>query len=239
MVPEENLMSDLIVYVSPEDLEQSIAAISKAALMDLTDLHIQETGFTTHPDGRGFIQFPHVGVDWRSVTTTGNTEAVYPEVFTETGMVARLVFQPADHATDITIGNYSRFSTYIVGSIDDLPFDLFTWVGDPAGSDKVERSIPIMVPVLRDTHLVRQSARGEYVNAYGYFCIYGGAKQGGISKVKAETAKLYAAIKNNPHNFTSRGMTQMLVEPPKFNTYTKDAALYEGTIPYSCVIRIA
>lgn len=232
-------MSDLIVYFPADDLDSSIAAATKRALMDLSNLHIPCPGFTDTSDGSGYLNFPDIGVDFRTVTVSGNTMPLYPQVFTDSGMVARMRVDPADVGNPLTVSAYSRYSTYIVGNLDDLPFDLFTWVGDPAGADKRERSVPIMIPVIRDSFLVRQSARGEYVRTHGYFCIYGGANQGGISNVKSETSKLYRAIKTHGNLFTTNGLTQMLVEPPKYQTYTKDSVLYEGVIPFSCMARIS
>lgn len=231
-------MSDQMVFFPPTDLESSVAGAIKTALMDLDAFHIDAPGFSVIVDAEASILFPFVGVDFRTVAAIGCDSSPTPEVFTDKGMTAKLYFGMDDRGKTVEIQDYQRFSTYMVGNIDDLGFDLFTWVGDAVGSSKIQRDVPLLIPVITDTLLVRQSARGEYVHVHGYLCVYGGASQGGLAKVKSETAKLYLTIKDNANLFTEQGMTRMLIEPPKFNTYTKDSVLFEGTVPFSCVVRI-
>lgn len=230
-------MSDLINYFPIDDLDTSIAQATKKALMDLPEFQKDQPEFTALVDGQNRLIFPVVGVDFRTVAPTGHSGSYHPEVLTPNGIVSRLLFSEPQTG-EITIPAHKSFSTYFVGAVDDLPFELFTWAGDVNASEKQEREIPIGIPVIQGFNVVRTAGRGEYLKIHGYFTVYGGAKQGGISSVKAETAKLYYAIRNHPEKFTQQGLTQMLIDPPQYSTFTKEAVLYEGVVKFNCVARI-
>ena len=232
-------MSDLIVYFPATDIEAAVAAATKRALMNLSDFFISEPGFSGVAGPDGCLDFPHVGVDWRTVSVIGISQPGLPIVITPNGLVARYKVVPADVGKPLSVADYKRYSTYMLASIDDIPTDLFTWFGDVSQGDKVQRTIPIMVPLIRDAIVVRQSGRGETASVIGYLCVYAGAAQGGTSTVKSETAKFYNSIKANANLFTAQGMTQLLIDPPKYSTYSKDSVLYEGMIPFSCVVRLS
>jgi len=230
-------MSDLIKFFPIDDLDSSIAEATKKALMDLPEFLKDQPEFMDYTNGDRKLVFPVVGVDFRTVAPTGHTGTFHPEVLTPNGIAANLVFADAQ-AGEITVPAYKSFTTYFVATVDDLPFELFTWAGDPKADQKHEREIPISIPVVQGYNVHRTAGRGEYLKIHGYFTVYGGSKQGGITAVKAETAKLYHAIRSHTDKFTSQGLTQLLIDPPQFSTFAKDAVLYEGVIKFTCVARI-
>ena len=229
-------MSDAFVMFPAADIEGSVAAATKIALMNLPQFQIAMPGFTAAPVNN-ILRFPMVGVDFRSVSLAGTSAPFNPQVFTPDSMVAQLVFTQPQSAP-VTVEPYTRYSTYFVGSVEDLPFDLYVFAGDADAANKQIRTVPIAMPVIKDYKVQRYAGRGETVRIYGYFCLYGGAAQGGLSVVKSESGKLYSAIRGNLSNFTQGGITQLLIDPPKFSVYEKDAILYEGSMGFSCVVRI-
>jgi len=230
-------MSDAFVMFPASDIEGSVAAATKLALMNLPQFQIAMPAFTATPVNN-ILKFPNVGVDFRTVQVQGTAVPFVPKVFTPDGMVAELAFTQPQTAP-VTVEPYTRYSTYFLGSVDDLPFDLYAFAGDVNAANKQIRTVPIAMPVIKDYKVQRYSGRGETVRIYGYFCLYGGAAQGGLQVVKTESGKLYAAIRGNLQNFTQSGITQLVIDPPKFSVYQKDTVLYEGSMSFSCVVRIA
>jgi hypothetical protein len=229
-------MGDLIKYFPVDDIATSVAESFKRVLISLPEFTQDKPGFVAPANSLKELVFPEVGVDFRTVTISGHTGSYYPQVLTPHGITAKLVFDTFQD-NDITVDPYKAFTSYAVGSIDDLPFDVGTWAGAPE-TDKSSGDIPIIIPVLQDYQITRNSGRGEHLYLMGYFTVYGGANQGGISKVKAETAKLYHAIRNNTGKFTAEGFTQLLIDPPQFRTFSDQTVMYEGSIRYGCVVRI-
>lgn len=232
-------MADTLHYFSTDDIAESVAQAMKSVLIDLEEFRITNPGFTKDiVSGTGSISFPKIGVDFRNLAITGNTGSYYPEVLVPEGIVARLVFSTPQPATTITVPDYVSYTTFFVGVLDDLPFDFFTYLGDPLAGSKQVPTIPIGMPVVEDFRVTRFGARGEEATIYGHFCVYGGASRGNKAVVKKETAKLYNALRNNLSAFSAQGITKLLVKPPVYKTYTEDASIHEGAIKFTCVVRL-
>lgn len=230
-------MPDALVYIPHDDVQSYVARAFRLALIDCSELVIPCSGFTQQLTGAAELQFPEIGVDWRSVNITGISGDWHPVTFIPSGMTATAHFA-TPQTGDVTVSDYKRLSTYPVGKVDDLTFDLFTYFGDPDASLKKERKIPIAIPCVDLPNTVRRFASGcEMVELSGSLVIYAGASQGSIANLRAEAAKIHRYLRANRTRFTQQGLVALQVELPRYQTYKN--TLYEAEIPFSCTATLS
>ena len=233
-------MSTDLIYFPAEDVADSVAYAMKSVLVDMPEFRKQAPGFTaTLAAGDTVISFPEVGVDFRTVTPTGIIGTWAPEVLVPEGVVARIRTTDPQPAGTVTIPTYDEYTTFFVGQVDDLPFDWFSYLGDPLSGVKQARTIPLGMAVVDTFRVARYAGRGEEARITGYFCIYAGASQGGRATVKTECGKLIRKLRGNQHIFGSVGIQNLLVRPPMYGIYAADAAITEGAIQFSCTVRLS
>ena len=202
-----------------EDLREFTALTVRKVLMDLPAFQTTQAGFsTTFAPGMNTkeLQFPQVGVDFRTVTVHGNVGNFVPQVLTPDGLVARLAFDTDQSGRTVTVDPYTTWSTYMVGVVDDIPFDLFTWYGDPNATEKQKRTIPLLIPLIEGWSISRLSGRGELASVWGTLLVYGTSSPNARRLLKTEAAKVYNAIRANGDQFTAAGIKSFLVEPPTY-----------------------
>lgn len=226
-----------IVYVPGQDLAVEVAKRVKTTLMECAELQVSMPGFSIDLTGKKELQFPEVGVDFRTVNITGHSGDYHPQVYSPDGLVAKLLFNQAQAGT-VTVGGYTRYSSFVVGRVEDLSFDLFTYFGDPNAAKKQVRHVPIVVPVLDMTRTIKRRFAGdcEVAEVKGSICIYGGTDQGSLATVKLEAAKLYRWMRAYRFRFSQNGLTSMQFELPKYEVYQDK--LYEASIEFSCVVTL-
>ena len=225
-----------------EDLEEYVTRTFRKVLIDLPAFAVPCAGFsapfTALASGKEII-FPQVGVDFRTVTSAGFTGAApTPLVLTPEGLVAKLVY-PTDQTGTITIPAYSSWSTYCVGVVSDLTFDLFTWFGDPAAKDKQQRTIPLLIPTIDGWDMKRLTGRGEQATIMGTVVMYGTANTSALRTLKTEAGKAYNAIRNNAVLFTAAGLTHLQIDPPTYSFVAPSEGkglMYEAQMKFSTLV---
>lgn len=227
-----------------EDLNEFTARTVRKVLMDLPEFRLDMPGFQkVFPAGTPakVLQFPKVGVDFRSVTLSGQNGAFHPEVLTPDGLVARLAFDSDQAGRTITVEPYVSWTTYMVGVVDEVPFDLFTWYGDPDAQDKQKRTMPLLVPLVDDWQVNRFSGRGETANVYGTLVMYGTTTPDAQRELKVEAAKVYNACRANGDKFVAAGIKSFLLDPPTYGFCRPEegnGSLLEAQMRFSGLVKL-
>jgi hypothetical protein len=227
-----------------EDLREFTARTVRKVLMDLPEFRTSMPGFQkAFPSGTLVkeLQFPVVGVDFRTVTLTGHSGAFTPQVLTPDGLVARVAFDADQQGRTVTVDPYTSWTTYMVAVVDEVPFDLFTWYGDPDAKDKQKRTIPLLVPIVEDWQVNRYAGRGETANVVGTLLLYGTATPDSQRILKVESAKVYNAVRANGDKFTMAGIKSFLVDPPTYSFCRPEegnGVLMEAQMRFSGLVKL-
>lgn len=218
------------------DLEASFGKAMREVFRDVSAFKVNKPSFTVDA-GATSIVFPEVGVDWRSVTYTGNTETGKIVVFAPEGLVARIDFvhpQP-----EITVEPYIRFSTYVVSDPREVSFDIMKYYGNPLDANQQDRTIPVAVTMLTNFDIQRRAAYGESAEVYGTLCVYSSAATGGLQTLKTEAKKFYEAQKTSRPAFGVLGIKNLWLDPPRYMYYEEQGACNECQMDFSALIQIS
>ena len=227
------------LYYPIHDLNTSVSKTLKSVFMDVETLKIDAPGFPVDNGTNGIttIIFPHVGVDFRTVTITGDDGSGSPLVMAPEGLVARWEY-PTPQAGPLTVSDYKLYSTYFVGDPRDLSFDLFTYYGDPLGGNKQIRHCPLAIPLVNHSELDRQAGMGETANIYGSIAVYSSADSGGTENMMDEMKKILEATRANLPLFGQAGLQAFRTGIPRYNTYSDGGLLFEGLLDFSCFVKV-
>ena len=223
-----------------EDLKEFTALTVRRVLMDLPEFQQAKSSFQKAVTGKE-LQFPEVGVDFRTVVLHGHTGKFMPQALSAEGLVARVNFEQQQTGQTITVDAYTAWTTYFVGIVDEIPFDLFTYYGDPLAGEKQKRTIPILVPLVENWNINRMAGRGETANVSGTLVMYGTSSPGSKKVLKEEAGKVYNAIRNHGDKFTQAGIKSFLVEPPTYATCTPEEGngrLLEAQMRFSGLVKL-
>lgn len=227
-----------------EDLREFTALTVRKILMDLPAFRVEKPGFQkVFPSGTPAkeLQFPEVGVDFRTVTPTGHVGNFTPQVLTPDGLVARLAFQQDQAGRTISIAPYTAWTTYMLGVVDEIPFDLFTWYGDPDAKDKQRRTIPLLLPLVEDWDISRRAGAGASASVFGTLVMYGTSSPDSKRLLKTEAAKVYNAVRSNGDKFTEAGIKSFQLDPPTYSYCRPDdgnGLLLEAQMKFSGLVKL-
>ncbi|MCK7507725.1 MAG: hypothetical protein MZV70_29205 [Desulfobacterales bacterium] len=219
------------------DLEASFGKAVRSVFRDSTLFQVDMPSFTVAA-GATSITFPEVGVDWRTVTLTGNTSAPRIVVFAPEGLVARMEFT-APQTNAITVSAYKRFTTYFVGDPRDVSFELMKYYGNPLSGTQQARHIPLAVTMITHVEMTRRAAFGEAAEVFGTLCVYGDADAGGLEVLKAEVKKIYEQARVLRPGFGTAGIKNFILDPPTYAYYQEVGAVNEARFDFISSIQIA
>lgn len=218
------------------DLEGSICRTIKEIMMDVPELAVTQPGFVVQgPVSK--IVFPMVGVDFRSVTMSGDDGSGHPVALGPEGLVARWEFL-VPQAGPITVNPYRTYTTYFAGDPTDLSFDPYNYYGNPLAGSQQQRQVPLAVPIVTAVFPERQAGMGESAQIFGGIQVFSNEQGGGVRQLKAEVRKIYEAIKANLPEFGIRGLQQFRVDPPAYDVWRDKGLVYEGAIKFHTWVKV-
>ncbi len=228
-----------MTYFPPEDIHSNVCRAIRAVMADASVFRISEAATTINVDpATNTFVFPQVGIDFRSVIVHGNSHPFTISVNTPNGLSADLIFAGHEPAA-LTLDPYVRWSTYFVGDLSDVQYDIFTYFGDTELQAKRQVNVPMCVPFVEEVMTQFQAGQGETAYIRGSIVMLGNTASGGLRTIKAETGKLFHAARKNASLFTEKGMKGIRLHPPMYSTYSDLGGLYESVTPFSAYIRFA